>query len=132
MFVLQIDDDEAEQLPPPQLGFRRVLAGIYTHTKAHIVAAPMSHYIAKKGTRFMFSSDVFHLPEHGLLNLVWNNNMVMWFCKVNGKQVTFHRAMHYIYRPSNCENTCAYMYFSEMDFTSRYEAERQGESYYEF
>jgi hypothetical protein len=41
---------EAEEaLPEQQMGFRRILAGIYTQTSAHIVGAPMAHYNAING-----------------------------------------------------------------------------------
>lgn len=66
-------------MPECQLGFRRVLAGIYTHTSAHIIAAPMAHYVAKTGSRFHYSHDTWHLPVDGLMRSMKNEKMQMTF-----------------------------------------------------
>jgi hypothetical protein len=118
-------------LPESQLGFRRVLAGIYTHTSAHIVAAPMAHYMAKNMSRFRYSHDSFYMPAYGALQMMNDANMIMKFRKVGGKQVTFHQAMNYLYRPEEMENYSMYQFYQEMEFTSLAAADKKdGEAFH--
>jgi len=72
---LQEDSDSA--ITEQQLGFRRVLAGVYTHTSAHITAAPMAHFVAKTGSRFQYSHDTWHLPVDGLVHWLKDEQMQM-------------------------------------------------------
>ncbi len=74
---------EAEEaIPEHQLGFRRILAGIYTHTSGHILGAPMAHYNAMNESRFTFSHNDVYLPVYALGNgtvhtvyrLCWNRH----------------------------------------------------------
>jgi hypothetical protein len=121
-----------ESLPEQQLGFRRVLAGIYTHTSAHIVAAPMAHFMAKRSSRFWYSHDSFHMPCYGALQMLNEEKMIMRYRNVGGKQVTFHQAMNYLYRPKEMENSSMYQYYSETEFTSLSEATKMKWDSFEF
>ncbi len=69
------------------MGFRRILAGIYTQTSAHIVGAPMAHYNAINGSRFNFSFDCSYLPVHGLEGMLKGTSVVMTFKNLNGNQL---------------------------------------------
>jgi hypothetical protein len=121
-----------ESVPEEQLGFRRVLAGIYTHTAAHIVAAPMAHYMAKNMSRFRYSHDSFFMPTFGVLKMLNEENLIMTFRKVGGRQVTFHQGMNYLYRPKEMEDSAMYQYYSEMQFTSLADAKKTGTQSFEF
>jgi hypothetical protein len=66
-----------ETLSEQQLGFRRVLAGIYTHTSAHIVAASMVNHMAKNMSRFRYSHDTFFMPAHGVLEMLNKEKIIM-------------------------------------------------------
>ena len=121
-----------ESLPEQQLGFRRMLAGCYTHTHANIVAAAMGHFIAKRMSRFWYSHDSFNMPTYGVLQLLNEENMIMKFRNVGGKQVTFHQAMNYLYRPEEMEHSAMYKYYMETEFTSLKAAEKTDTQCFEF
>jgi hypothetical protein len=123
---------EEDVLPPSQLGFRRVLAGIYTHTSAHIVAAPMAHYMAKNGSRFLFSHDTKYMSVYGLDAFLRDTPTQMRFKKVGDKQIAFHEPMNYYYRPEEMEGYCFYQYTAEMISLPRKEATKSNIVFYEF
>ena len=118
LVVCEQEESEEETLPDELMGFRRVLAGIYSHTSAHVVAAPMAHHIAIEGSRFRFSHDVCWLPVEGVLSMVEGSNMIMRFRNIKGKQVTYHNAMNYIYRPTLMEDMCLYEFFQKLHVVS--------------
>ena len=109
-----------------------MLAAIYIHTSSHIIAAPMAHYMAINSSRFLYSLDSCHLPVHAMDNYVKDQNMVMTFKKIGGKQVVFHAAMNYYYRSQKQNSTCFYEYFSDMYFMTETEAKNQGLESFEF
>lgn len=115
-----------------QLGFRRMLAGIYAHTSAHIVAAPMAHHMALHGSRFQYSHDYGWLPAQGVLSILEDAKMIMRFRQIQGKQVVYHSAMNYIYRPTNLENLCLYKFIQDYYCTSRLQAKKENLLYYDF
>jgi hypothetical protein len=119
-------------VPVEQLGFRRLLAGIYAHTGKHIIAAPMAHYMAMQGSRFSFSHDTCHFPIIGIDAILQQKDMVMGFREVNGTQIPFHKAMHYPLRPLLMEAMCSYEFFRDVEFLSRTQAEKSGRESFEF
>lgn len=127
-----MQQNEGDIIPPCQLGFRRVLAGIYIHTSAHIVAAPMAHYMAKNGSRFLFSHDSKYMSVYGLDNFLKNKPSQMRFVNSAGKQIAFHEPMNYYYRPIERENDCFYYFVSETLAITRREANVSKVDSYEF
>ena len=121
-----------ENLPDEIMGFKRVLAGIYSHTSTYVVAAPMAHHVALEGSRFRFSHDHCWLPAEGVLSVIDGEDMVMRFRNVEGKQIAVHKALNYLYRPLHMEDMCLYKFFQKMAFISRSRAEGQGQEYFEF
>ena len=111
----QEKENSLKELTPIQLGFRRMLAGIYTHTNSHILAAPMAHYLAINKSRFHFSHSNEKLPAHGLEDLLQNKDMVMSFRKQDNKQIPYHKAMDYIYRPTEFEEMTPITFYSETE-----------------
>jgi hypothetical protein len=97
---LNFEAEAEEALPEQQMGFRRILAGIYMQTDAHIGQAP---YSTINGSRFKFSLDRSYLPVHGLEGILKGNNVVMTFKNLYGKQVALHKAFNYLYRPAHME-----------------------------
>ena len=95
---------EQEILPDYQEGFRRFLTGIYSHTGAHILAAPMAHYLALKGSRFRFSHSHEWLPTYGIDQHISNAQMVMQYREVNGTRIPYHKSMDYLFRPIALED----------------------------
>jgi hypothetical protein len=114
------------------MGFRRILAGIYTQTSAHIVGVPMAHYNAINGSRFKFSFDRSYLPVHGLEGILKGTSVVMTFKKLNGKSVSFHKAFNYLYRPVHMEQMPIYKFYSETKFVNISEARKAGMGYFEY
>jgi hypothetical protein len=102
------------------------LAGIYTHTNQHIVAAPMAHFLALHGSRFKFSHEHSYLPAYGIEQLLADANMLMTFKTIDGNQVAYHRAMDYIFRPSGMEGMCAYEYYASTHLVSNAQARKAG------
>ena len=45
--------------------------------------------------------------------------MIMRFRQISGKQVGFHRAMNYLFRPTAFENFSLYQFFSMVDFSTK-------------
>jgi hypothetical protein len=129
---LNFQAEAEEALPEQQMGFRRILAGIYTQTGAHIVGAPMAHYNAINGSRFKFSLDRSYLPVHGLEGILKERNVVMTFKNLNGKQVAFHKAFNYLYRPAHMEQMPLYKFYSETKFVNISEARKAGTEYFEY
>lgn len=127
-----LQEQTQQELPTHQLGFRRLLAGIYSHTSAHIVAAPMAHYMAKNKSRFQYSHDTCYMSVYAIESLIKNSDMQMSFRTVNKKQVGFSSAMNYFYRPIEMEHYCMYRFYSKMKFISRTEAKQTGQEYFEF
>ena len=106
-----------------------MLAGIYTHTSSHIVAAPMAHYMALHGSRFRYSHDYAFLPVHGIEQLLHDNPMVMKFRSVGGRQVAYHAAMDWWYRPTELDHLSAYEFYSQLESVNR---EKNQEESFEF
>ena len=123
---------DEESLPPGVLGFRRVLAGIYSHTSVYVVAAPMAHHIALEGSRFRFSHDQSWLPADGVKSMLDGEAIVMKFKKVGGKHVIVHSGMKYLYRPQELEGMCLYQFFREIMFMPRRTAEKKEIEHYDF
>ena len=119
-------------MPEYQLGFRRILTGIYTHTSAHIAAAPLAHLLALQGSRFRYSHDYFSLPAHGMESILKKSKMIMRFRNLNGKQVQYHTAMDYLYRPIELNELCGYRFFSETRSTSLSMAKKEELEYFQF
>jgi hypothetical protein len=109
-----------------------VLTGIYSHTSAHIVAAPMAHHMAMNGSRFCYSHDSHYLPCHGVLQLLTDENMIMKFRMLHGKQVAYHSAMNYVFRPDETEELCLYQFYRDVEFSSQSKLEKEGRESFPF
>jgi hypothetical protein len=133
LISIVLQETSQNVLPEHQLGFRRLLTGIYAHTSAHIVAAPMAHYLAKNMSRFLYSHNFCHLPVHGIDNMLMDRPMIMNYQKLKRRNVTFHNAMNYFYRPTSQDKMCMYEFFSKMEFISKAMAEKMmDKEYYTF
>ena len=132
--ILQDQDENniLDELTPCQLGFRRMLAGIYTHTNSHILAAPMAHYLALHHSRFHYSHDSDYVPVHGIENLLLNMPMVMRFRICEGKQIPVHKAMDYIYRPTQLELMTPITFFSKIECISLSFAKKLNIEFFKF
>lgn len=119
-------------MPDYQEGFRRMLTGIYSHTGAHILAAPMAHYLALKGSRFRFSHSNAFLPTYGIDQHVSNAKMIMQYREVNGKRIAYHTAMDYLFRLQQMETMCAFVFFRSILGISRSFAEKENMEHFEF
>ena len=112
--TLQRQEEQAQEGPAENIlcdyskGFRRMLCGIYSHTSAHVVAAPMAHYLALEGSRFQYSHDHCYLPVHIMENMLEDKPVLMKFRSVNGRQVPYNHAMAYLHRPKEMEDMCSY------------------------
>jgi len=134
--VLQRQEQEGQEegadLPPSHMGFRRMLAGICTHTCSHIVAAPMAHYLAINGSRFQFSEEHDFLPAWGLENILLDRPMVMGFRNVKGKQVPQHAAMDYLHRPKDLEELPPYEFYSHYERATKPKGKTDETNYLSF
>ena len=107
-------------------GFRHLLSGVYAHTNAHILAAPMAHYLALNHSRFRFSHDINRLPAHHIEKMIFDQDMVTNFQIVNGKQVPYNSAMNYLFRPLEMNHMCSYEFYAHTTVTSIYQASQDG------
>ena len=130
--TLQRQEEQAQEGPAENIlcdyskGFRRMLCGIYSHTSAHVVAAPMAHYLALEGSRFQYSHDHCYLPVHIMENMLEDKPVLMKFRSVNGRQVPYNHAMAYLHRPNEMEDMCSYEFYSRCTTMSRSQAEIEG------
>ena len=92
----------------------------------------MAHYNAINGSRFKVSHDCSYLPVHGLEGILKGTNVVMTFKNLNGKQVVFHKAFNYLYRPTLMEQMPLYKFYSETKFVNISEARKAGTEYFEY
>lgn len=104
---------------PSKVGFRRWLAAMYCHTGAHIVAAPMAHYLALHGSRFRYSHESGYLPVYGIENFMLGNKTIMQYKNIGNKKIPIHRCMHYMYRPSALDGLSIYQFFATIYETTR-------------
>ena len=119
----QEQENVQDELCPSQLGFRRMLAGIYTHTNSYILAAPMAHYLALNHSRFHYSHDNENVPVHGLESILLGEGTVMTFRHQNGKQIAHHKAMDYLHRPIEFEDMTPITFFSQVERISSKKAD---------
>lgn len=118
---------------PSQVGFRRLLAGVFMHTRAHTTAAPMAHYMALHGSRFTFSHGSVKLAAYGTENFLLDNRVLMSLRKdKNGKMVPFHACFHYLYRNAKFENLCFYEFLETAEVIRKSEAEKQVQETFDF
>jgi hypothetical protein len=130
--IQKTNNDDPTDIPPSQEGFRRLLAGIYTQTSAHIVAAPMAHYLALHGSRFRFSHDSHNLPVIGIENYLLGQNTTGTMRIKNGKPVWYHQAMDYIYRDQELEHLNMLQFCQKMETIWTSEAEKRGCEFFAF
>ena len=98
-------------LPVSQQGFRNLLAGMYAHTGAHIMAAPMAHYLATspEQSRYRYSHSSETVQVYALEKFLLNEPLTMRFRYATNKQrIAFHPFMDYIFRPTEVVHLCAY------------------------
>jgi hypothetical protein len=92
----------------------------------------MAHYNAMNESRFTFSHDDNYLPVYGLEGILKEQSVIMTFKKVNGKQVGFHRAFNYLYRPLSLSHMSSYTFFSETYIMNIKQAEKDGIEIFEY
>ena len=120
------------ELSDYQKGFRRMLAAIYSHTGAHILAAPMAHFLAMEGSRFRYSHDYDSLPTHAIENLLLDQTVFMRFERVRGRRIPFCKAHHYLYRPEQMADMCAYDFYQLTQEIDKKQAEEEMLEHFEF
>ena len=129
----QEEENTSGELSPEQLGFRRMLAGIYTHSNSYILAAPLAHYLALHHSRFQFSHGNEKIPVYGLEKIILKQNMLMSFKRnEKGQQVPFHKAMDYIYRPERFEAMTPITFFTTTERISRNKASKEKRKFFDF
>jgi hypothetical protein len=116
-------------MSPPQLGFRRLMFGIYLNSNANIIAAPMAHYLTKNSSRFLYSHATCFLPVHGMNNILKQESMIMRFHMIHGNKIAVHQAMHYCFRPPQMKDLCMYEYFRDVEFVAKSTVNQE---YFEF
>ena len=104
---------------------------MYINTSGHIVAAPMAHFLALNSSRFLYSHDTCKLPVIGLDSIIKDDNMILSFRNINGKQLPFHESMNYYFRSPKLQHTCLYQFFQDMKFISYTQAQQQDIDEYE-
>jgi hypothetical protein len=84
----------------------------------------MAHYNAINESRFTYSHEASYLPVHGLEGIIENQQVSMRFRNIKGKQVTFHKALNYLYRPLELAYMYCYKYYSETEYMNMKEAKK--------
>ena len=84
----------------------------------------MAHYNAINESRFTFSHEASYLPVHGLEGILEGQQVIMRFRNIRGKQVTFHKALNFFYRPPELKYMHSYMFYSETEFMNKKQADK--------
>ena len=84
----------------------------------------MAHYNAINESRFTYSHESSYLPVHGLEGIIEGQNVIMRFRTKFGKQVGFHKAFNYLYRPPEMAHMHSYKYYSKTKFINMKEARK--------
>lgn len=92
----------------------------------------MAHYNAINESRFTYSHEDSYLPVHALENLMKDKKIIMRFRFLNGKQVTFHKAHNYLYRPKPMEHMGLYFFYEETEFINIRKAKGDNTEYFEY
>jgi hypothetical protein len=124
----QISDETLPQdmviLPEYQQGFRRLMGGVMTHCNAHILSAPMAHYLSLKGSRFRYSHGYSWLPSYAIERLISDGDVFMKFKTVKGSQVAFHHGMNYTMRSETMSELSLYKFYEEVETLSNYDCKK--------
>ena len=115
----QDPDASTDTDPDYVVGLRRTLAGCYAHTGAHILAAPMAHYVALKGTRFHRSHKPSFIPVQGFESTLQDKPMIMNFKHIEGEYKAYHKSMDYIHRPVEFEDMCSYILYEIIEIVEK-------------
>ena len=102
------------QAPTPfSEGYRRLLLAVLSHTKGHVVSAPMAWFIMRRGSRFLFSNDFAYVCLDAILGRPMASRIVA------NHQVTFldNKINDYIHRPKELEDTNLYDFIEQYDVT---------------
>ena len=121
LHIQKLEENPSENNCIPAIaGFRRLLAGIFTHTKAHIIAAPMAHLMALYGSRFRFSHTPATLSSFGTEHYIMGEKTLMSYVKSKSGQMTpFHACMNYIFRSQDLEDVCYYDFIRKYKIVSK-------------
>ena len=79
---------------------------IYTHTRSLVIAAPMAHYLAMRGSRYEFSHKIQYVPVKSVSRMSRGQEVSMHFTQSEGKdeaRVAYCSAMDYMYRSTNAK-----------------------------
>ena len=126
------NDDTTNDMPPHQEGFRRLLAGIYTQTNAHIVAAPMAHFLALHESRFRFSHDSAFMPVIGIESYLLEQSTTGTVRMINGIAIWYHKAMDYVLRPKELEHMSLLQFFQDVKTIRMAEATKANMEFFSF
>jgi hypothetical protein len=110
-----------------QQGFRRLMGGVMTHCNAHILSAPMEHYLSLKGSRFRYSHGYSWLPSYAIERLISDGDISMAFKMVKGSQVAFHQGMNYTMRSAMMSELNLYKFYEEVKTLSNYDCKKHDE-----
>ena len=119
-------------MPQHELGFKQILCGIYMHTSAQIIAAPMAHYLALHESHFRYSHDTVFLPANGMYRILHDLPVQQHFWAVKGSALPFHTALYFLHRPEEMEAIPLYKFFMQMRFVKKSEVEKSGDEYFTF
>ena len=92
----------------------------------------MAHYNAINGSRFRYSHDHAYLPLFGLEGILKGTHITMQMRNFHGKQVGFHRAFNYLYRPMGMEELPLYAFYEETKFIKISEAKKLAIEFFEY
>jgi hypothetical protein len=90
----------------------------------------MAHYNAINESRFSFSHDDSYLPVHGLEGIIEKQQVIMRFRNIKGKQITFHKALNYLYRPIELNYMYTYEYYSRTEYMNMKQAQKLNIAYF--
>ena len=93
----------------------RLLSCVFSHTRAHVISAPLARYLIKNNSRFVFSHRFVHIPLATFNNVLLGKKFEVTLRNTNGFATLNSRVINYIFRPKCLENVSVYDFFTSYD-----------------
>ena len=92
-------------------GYRRLLSAVLSHTKGHVVSAPMAWFIMRRDSRFLFSNEFAYVCLDGILGRRISSRVL------TNPQGTFleNKIQDYIFRPAELDQVNLYDFVMHYD-----------------
>ena len=93
----------------------RLLSAVFSHTRAHVISAPLARFLIKHNSRFLFSHQFVHVPLTTFNNALMGRSFQVNLRNVNGFATLNARVFNYIFCPKSLEHLSVMEFFTQFD-----------------